>query len=96
MYHARKLWRTSQQRESASNASSQRRLAGHFIYRLLALLAISLCGPLRAAPPGYGDTYDEAVSIIPFDRLTDEAQGKLWRIVSQPSLYRRLPRPVRS
>lgn len=38
-----------------------------------------------------GSTYDDAVRKIPFDRMTDEAQGKLWRIVSQPSLYRRLP-----
>lgn len=46
-----------------------------------------------AASPELVDrnTYDDAVRNIPFDRLTDEAQGKLWRIVSQPSLYRRLP-----
>ncbi|MGE3780589.1 MAG: hypothetical protein AB7F89_25595, partial [Pirellulaceae bacterium] len=38
-----------------------------------------------------GGTYDDAIKLIPFDKMTDDAQGKLWRIVSQPSLYRRLP-----
>ena len=37
------------------------------------------------------NTYDQAIQSIPFDRLTDDAQGKIWKIVSQPSIYRRLP-----
>jgi hypothetical protein len=46
-----------------------------------------------AASPDLIDssTYDDAVRNIPFDRMTDEAQGRLWKIVAQPSLYRRLP-----
>jgi hypothetical protein len=37
------------------------------------------------------NTYDQAIQSIPFDRLTDDAQARIWRIVSQPSIYRRLP-----
>jgi hypothetical protein len=62
------------------------RLAGLVILALFA----SFVSSIRAQPP-LGDTYDDAVRSIPFDRMTDEAQGRLWQIVSQPSLYRRLP-----
>lgn len=58
------------------------------------LLWIVACWSAASAAsphPIEGGTYDEAVRAIPFDRMTDEAQGKLWKIVSQPSLYRRLP-----
>ncbi len=36
-------------------------------------------------------SYDQAIQSIPFDRLTDDAQARIWKIVSQPSIYRRLP-----
>ena len=47
----------------------------------------------RAASPELIDasTYDNAVRKIPFDRMTDDAQGRVWKIIAQPSLYRRLP-----
>ena len=32
-----------------------------------------------------------AVQSIPFDRLHEQAQNKVWSIVAEPSLYRRLP-----
>ena len=36
-------------------------------------------------------SYDQAIQAIPFDRLTDDAQARIWRIVSQATIYRRLP-----
>jgi hypothetical protein len=59
----------------------------------LALVCSSFCSVTRAASPDMVDsnTYDDAVRNIPFDKMTDEAQGRLWKIVAQPSLYRRLP-----
>jgi hypothetical protein len=67
------------------------RRAARFAGAVLLLLALSSATRAVAADQVVGDTYDDAVRSIPFDRMTDEAQGRLWRIVSQPSLYRRLP-----
>lgn len=47
--------------------------------------------PVPAADLIERETYDQAIHGIPFDRLTDDAQARLWKIVSQPSIYRRLP-----
>jgi len=46
-----------------------------------------------AAPPELveRDSYDQAIQSIPFDRLTDGAQARIWKIVSQATIYRRLP-----
>ncbi len=33
----------------------------------------------------------EAINSIPFDRFTEETQAKLWKVVSQPSIYRQMP-----
>jgi hypothetical protein len=57
------------------------------------LLFVGLTVSGFAAPPDLvdRDTYDQAIQAIPFDRLTDEAQARIWRIVSQASIYRRLP-----
>lgn len=55
------------------------------------ILAAVNSAPVAAAELVQRDTYDQAIQSIPFDRLTDEAQAKLWKIVSQPSIYRRLP-----
>jgi hypothetical protein len=62
----------------------------------IGLAAVSLvcavnCGRAASEELIERNTYDHAIQAIPFDRLTDEAQGKLWKIVSQPSIYRRLP-----
>lgn len=57
------------------------------------LLGLTGLPSAQAASPPLIDegSYDEAIRAIPFDRMTDEAQGRLWQVVSQPSLYRRLP-----
>jgi hypothetical protein len=60
----------------------------------LAALLISISATTAtAASPDLIDrgTYDQAIQSIPFDRLTDNAQERIWKIVSQPSIYRRLP-----
>jgi hypothetical protein len=52
-----------------------------------------LAADARGSSPELFDrnSYDLAIQSIPFDRLTDEAQARVWRIVSQTSIYRRLP-----
>jgi hypothetical protein len=56
------------------------------------LLACLTVDGLAASPESSErSTYDQAIQSIPFDRLTDEAQARIWRIVSQASIYRRLP-----
>jgi hypothetical protein len=60
---------------------------------LLALFAWLPPFSARAASPELIErgSYDQAIQSIPFDRLTDSAQERIWKIVSQPSIYRRLP-----
>lgn len=65
----------------------------YFLAWTVLLGCLGACAVSVAASPDLIDhtTYDAAVRAIPFDNLTDDAQGRLWRIVSQPSIYRRLP-----
>lgn len=63
----------------------------------LALLSLLAIAPtlLDAAPPDQPATdrrtRDEAVRSIPFERMTEQVQGRVWDVVSKPSFYRRLP-----
>jgi hypothetical protein len=54
--------------------------------------------PVQAAPLGKGSASREdrftASRAIPFDRLTPEAQQKIARVVSKPTLFRRMPTNV--
>lgn len=68
-------------------------LAGVLLFGLSGLFTT---GPARAqARTGIanleGQTRREAIELIPFDQLTDEAQQKLREVVERPSIYRRLP-----
>lgn len=51
--------------------------------------------PAQAAPLLLGSTNaqnrDECIKAIPFDQMNDQVKAKVWRVVSKPSLYRRLP-----
>ncbi len=51
-----------------------------------------------AAQPGAGffdpQARDEASRAIPFDQMNEQVRGKLWEIVSRPSLFRRMPAQV--
>jgi hypothetical protein len=65
---------------------------------VLSLVPVCICqgaepliSPARVADPIDRNSYDKAIQSIPFERLTDEAQARVWKIVSQPSIYRRLP-----
>jgi hypothetical protein len=62
------------------------------------LVTAVLIRPLMANPLDRrtldDQTRQEAVAAIPFDSLTEEARGKLWSVVSDPSIYRRLPATV--
>lgn len=57
-------------------------------------IAFALLERTDAAPPGAASdrqTREEAIRAIPFDRLNEQAQSKVWSVVGDPSLYRRLP-----
>jgi len=62
-------------------------MAAWFGTGMLPGLALAQIG---AGPAGF-DTREEAVRSIPFDELNEQAHAKLWRVVSSPSIYRRLP-----
>jgi hypothetical protein len=34
---------------------------------------------------------NESIQAIPFDRMNEQVKAKVWRVVSNPSIYRRLP-----
>jgi len=34
---------------------------------------------------------DESIRAIPFDQMNEQVKAKVWRVVSKPSIYRRLP-----
>lgn len=74
-----------------ARTGSRRRLA--IIVTALALLGSSVGA--NAAPFERLATdkrsRQEAIDTIPFDRLSETAQGKLWGVVSRPSLYRQMP-----
>lgn len=66
------------------------------ICRAITILAVIGCTvALHAAPRGQTaldeQSRNEAINSIPFDRLTEGTQAKLWNVVSQPSIYRQLP-----
>lgn len=62
------------------------------------LLCVLIATPATSAPRGEAamdrKTREEAIESIPFDRLSDAAQTKLWQVVSKPSIYRQLPTTV--
>jgi hypothetical protein len=73
-------------------APRRRGPASRWLQRACMLLVAVAAGPLAAASPELDrDSYDQAIQSIPFDRLTDQAQARIWKIVSQASIYRRLP-----
>ena len=60
------------------------------------LLVLAAGAAAVCAEPPDGLMFDpvaraQAAAAIPFDRLSEESRGKLQRVVSQPSIYRRLP-----
>ncbi|MBC8873161.1 MAG: hypothetical protein H8E44_27320 [Planctomycetes bacterium] len=68
----------------------------------LAFLAVTGCltlaaGPAQAAAAPFGQSLtngrsrNEAIQAIPFDQMDEQLRAKLWRVVSKPSIYRRLP-----
>lgn len=75
------------------HCARRRRSARNRALRLAVVLLAYFAIDAGAASPDMieRNTYDQAIQTIPFDRLTDDAQGKIWKIVSQPSIYRRLP-----
>lgn len=52
-------------------------------------------GQAPAAPFLLGSTNaqnrNESIKAIPFDQMNEQVKTKLWRVVSKPSIYRRLP-----
>jgi hypothetical protein len=60
-------------------------------------IATAVGFPLAAEAAPFGQTAldqesrNEAINSIPFDQLTEATRGKLWGVVSQPSIYRQLP-----
>lgn len=68
--------------------------SGRWRTRGLALFVLAfLAASSLAASPDLieRESYDQAIQGIPFDRLTDQAQARIWKIVSQATIYRRLP-----
>jgi len=58
--------------------------------------AVGLCAARPVAAQPAISIFDRqprqaAIEAIPFDKLTEAAQAKLWKVVSKPSLYRQLP-----
>lgn len=88
---------------TAAKRTSQRTRSASGIRRLLAVVAAGCLlaahgRPSAAAQPGAGlfdpQARDEASRAIPFDQMNEQVRGKLWEIVSRPSLFRRLPAQV--
>jgi hypothetical protein len=82
--------------------SSLRRIYAHTTWRwgrALALLCVALhalaSGSVFAettAPASSGPEFrNEAISALPFDQLSEEAQAKIGAVVTRPTIYRRLP-----
>jgi hypothetical protein len=76
---------------------SRRYSPGAWRQRLAMLICLQawICLPLAAAEPPTGTTSrqarDEAIRQIPFDNLNLEAKQKISYVVSNPSIFRRLP-----
>jgi hypothetical protein len=60
-----------------------------------ALIVMVLAGTAAAATPNTAATdrqsREDAIRSIPFDQLNQETRAKLQRVVSRPSIYRRMP-----
>ncbi|MEQ8790182.1 MAG: hypothetical protein RIC55_28055 [Pirellulaceae bacterium] len=61
----------------------------------VALTVTVLAGTSTAATPNVASTdrqsREDAIRAIPFDQLNNETRAKLQRVVSSPSIYRRMP-----